>query len=117
MNQPRLFFTRKDMKFPLSEIPVLAYTIGTTWTMEIDLICVEACTDVLVSTDQAGWMWLSDDSGGSWDAIPTTVLGGLQYGPLTADARESLILKVEVPALTDVRDRYLALNVSPGVSV
>jgi len=114
MTLPALYFARKGMKIPISLVRVHACEIGASWTVEIDLVCTVAAAQTFVATDQEDWLYLSDDAGSTYDPVPDDIQGGLQYGAMAAGERTGLILKVLVPVGTDVRRRFLSLDVSPG---
>lgn len=64
--------------------------------------------------DVTGWLTVSDDGGNNWHAVPMDVESGYQLGPLTADQRKAIKVKVLIPLATEIREESIGLDLGLG---
>ena len=111
---PAVYLAKPGMKVPLRRIPVYDYPLGTEYIIDLEVVASETVTEARLACDQAGWLHVSSNGGSSYDPIPDSAQTGVDLGPMTADDRTAIKLKVSIPALTAVRRRFVALNVGIG---
>lgn len=70
-------------------------------------ICAMACS-------LTGWLQVSVDAGAHWTPVGTDPTTGVSLGPLAANERKAIVLRVNIPAATSVRTKAIELYLGLG---
>jgi hypothetical protein len=94
-------------------IPVGHYLIGGEYVVPLELLALTDAAECRIGVrddDQATWLQVSNDGGGTYVAVPaagSSAMTGPDLGPLTAGQRIAIRLKVALPGDAAVRTRAI----------
>ena len=110
--KPTVFFSLPNMSVPLRLIPIHRYKLGTEYVEDLDVVATEAVFEAKIACDQAGWLQISSDGGGSYDPLLTDASTGVDLGALGAGSRTPVKLKVSIAS--GVRRKFVEIIIGVG---
>lgn len=89
--------------------------VGEPYEVDLEVVADgAAAATVLLACSQADWLEVSQDGGLNWDPVPTDPTVGVELGPLAADQRREITLRLTVPVGTSVRTALVELYLGLG---
>lgn len=100
---------------PLRRLALDWVRVGEPYTVDLELVADGAAAPVaMLACSQAGWLEVSDDDGATWTALGTDPTAGVELGPLAADERKAITLRLTIPPATSVRTQIVKLKLGTG---